>query len=44
MVLADSDACAAKGALYDESRTLSRLIGRPTTPISETISAALLGA
>jgi NAD(P)H dehydrogenase (quinone) len=41
--LADSDACAARGALYDDSRTLSRLIGRPTTPISETITLALQG-
>lgn len=41
MALADSDARAADGALYDESRTLSRLIGRPTTPISETITGAL---
>lgn len=40
-VLADSDAQAAKGALHDESRTLSRLIGRPTTPIAETVAAAL---
>jgi NAD(P)H dehydrogenase (quinone) len=40
-VLADSDAQAAKGALADESRTLSRLIGRPTTPIADTIRAAL---
>ncbi|WP_414147659.1 SDR family oxidoreductase [Erwinia sp. BNK-24-b] len=30
-MLADSDAGAAKGALYDESHTLSKLIGRPTT-------------
>ncbi len=44
MVLADSDACAARGALYDSSRTLSRLIGRPTTPISQTIAVALRGA
>lgn len=44
MVLADSDACAANGALYDNSRTLSRLIGRPTTPISETIAIALSGS
>jgi NAD(P)H dehydrogenase (quinone) len=29
------------GALHDDSRTLSRLIGRPTTPIAETIAAAL---
>ncbi len=40
-VLADSDAQAGKGALYDDSRTLSRLIGRPTTPIAETVAAAL---
>lgn len=40
-VLADSDARAAEGALYDESRTLSRLIGRPTTPMAETVAAAL---
>ncbi len=39
--LADSDAWAAKGALYDDSRTLSRLIGRPTTPVADTIAAAL---
>lgn len=41
MVLADSDAQAGQGALYDDSRTLSRLIGRPTTPIAETIASAL---
>ena len=40
-VLADSDAQAAKGALFDDSRTLSRLIGRPTTPLAETVAAAL---
>ncbi|MBN8630069.1 MAG: SDR family oxidoreductase [Rhodobacterales bacterium] len=40
-VLADSDAQAGKGALQDSSGTLSRLIGRPTTPIAETIAAAL---
>lgn len=40
-VLADSDARASEGALADESRSLSRLIGRPTTPIAETIAAAL---
>ena len=41
LVLADSDAWAGKGALADDSRTLSRLIGRPTTPIADTIAAAL---
>ncbi|MFM2391511.1 MAG: hypothetical protein RLZZ437_3066 [Pseudomonadota bacterium] len=40
-VIADSDAQAAKGALFDDSRTLSRLIGRPTTPMAETVRAAL---
>lgn len=40
-VLADSDAQAAKGALQDDSRTLSRLIGRPTTPFAETVAAVL---
>lgn len=39
--LADSDAQAGKGALDDSSRTLSRLIGRPTTPMADTLAAAL---
>jgi NAD(P)H dehydrogenase (quinone) len=41
LILADSDAQAAKGALFDDSRTLGRLIGRPTTPMAETVKAAL---
>jgi len=40
-ILADSDDHAARGALLDESHSLSRLIGRPTTPIAQTIAAAL---
>ncbi len=40
-ILADSDAKAAEGALFDDSKTLSNLIGHPTEPISETIKAAL---
>jgi len=40
-VLADSDAQAGQGALFDDSHTLSRLIGRPTTPLAETVAAAL---
>lgn len=40
-VLADSDVQAGKGALQDDSRTLSRLIGRPTTPMAATVAAAL---
>jgi len=40
-LLADSDAGVAKGALFDDGRELSRLIGRPTTPFAATIAAAL---
>lgn len=40
-ILADSDEKAAEGALFDDSHTLSRLIGRPTTPMSRSVSAAL---
>ncbi|ATG49560.1 NAD(P)-dependent oxidoreductase [Celeribacter ethanolicus] len=40
-ILADSDAKAAKGALFDGSQTLSKLIGHPTEPIAETVKAAL---
>jgi len=40
-LLADSDAHAAGGALFDDGRQLSRLIGRPTTPFGDTIAAAL---
>lgn len=36
-LLADSDVGAAKGGLFDDSRTLSTLIGRPTTPIHDSI-------
>jgi len=40
-VLADSDALMVEGTLLDESRTLSQLIGRPTTLIQDSIKAAL---
>ncbi|UZE14285.1 SDR family oxidoreductase [Pseudomonas sp. B21-053] len=40
-LLADSDAAAAKGDLFDDSRQLSELLGRPTTPIAQSVSAAL---
>lgn len=40
-ILADADACSANGSLHDESRTLSRLIGRPTTPMEDVVAAAL---
>jgi NAD(P)H dehydrogenase (quinone) len=39
--LADSDAKGAQGALFDDSRTLSTLIGRPTTPMAVTVAEAL---
>ncbi len=40
-MLADSDAGAAKGGLFDDSHTLSELIGRATTPYQEAVTAAL---
>lgn len=40
-LLADSDAGAARGALFDDSHTLSKLIGRPTTPFAAVIKATL---
>ncbi|WP_426491713.1 SDR family oxidoreductase [Hymenobacter sp. 102] len=39
--IASWDADAAEGALFDDSRHLSRLIGRPTTPLSTAVAAAL---
>ncbi len=40
-LLADSDAGAAKGGLFDDGKALSGLIGRPTTPFADTVKAAL---
>lgn len=40
-ILADSDAKAGQGALATQSRDLSRLIGRPTTPMRDTLKAVL---
>lgn len=40
-MLADADAGVAQDALFNDSRELSRLIGRPTTPLSEMVAAAL---
>ncbi len=40
-MLADSDAGASKGGLFDDSHTLSALIGRPTTSLAESVKAAL---
>ena len=39
-IFADSDARAGdSAALFDDSKTLSTLIGRPTTPMKETVAA-----
>lgn len=40
-LIADSDAQAAKGALFDDSRTLSKLIGHPTISLTDAVKAAL---
>jgi NAD(P)H dehydrogenase (quinone) len=40
-LLADSDTGASKGALFDESKQLSELIGHPTAPLSKVVGAAL---
>ncbi|OSM95007.1 SDR family oxidoreductase [Lonsdalea populi] len=40
-VLADSDAGAAEGALFDDSKTLSRLLRRPTVPYQKVIADTL---
>ncbi len=40
-MLADSDIGASKGGLFDDSHTLSKLIGRPTTILAESIKAIL---
>ncbi|MDD2686706.1 MAG: SDR family oxidoreductase [Gallionella sp.] len=40
-LLADSDTGVAQGALFDDSQQLSQLIGRPTTPVSASVSAML---
>jgi NAD(P)H dehydrogenase (quinone) len=43
-LLADSDAAAANGGLFDDGHQLSQLIGRSTTPISQTIATNLIAA
>ena len=40
-LLADSDDWASRGALHDSSGDLHRLIGRATTPLKDTVAAAL---
>jgi NAD(P)H dehydrogenase (quinone) len=43
-VISSSDASAAQGALFDDGRQLSALIGRPTTPLAPLVQAALAGS
>ena len=40
-LVADSETGASRGALFDGSRHLSRLIKRPTTPLAVSVTAAL---
>lgn len=40
-LLADSDTAASNGALFDDSRQLSTLIGRPTTALAAAVAAVL---
>jgi NAD(P)H dehydrogenase (quinone) len=40
-MLADSDTGVSKGGLFDDGRQLSALIGRTTTPMAETVAAAI---
>lgn len=39
--LASWDACASQGGLFDDGHQLSRLLGRPTTPLSIVVAQAL---
>nr|WP_159465768.1 SDR family oxidoreductase [Scandinavium goeteborgense] len=40
-MLADSDVGASKGGLFDDSRTLSKLIQHPTTALSDSVKSIL---
>lgn len=40
--IASWDVSASKGDLFDESHQFSKLIGRPTTPLAETVKDALV--
>ncbi|HHN8402809.1 TPA: SDR family oxidoreductase [Morganella morganii] len=40
-MLADSDIGVSEGGLFDDSHTLSKLIGRPTTTLAESIKSIL---
>jgi NAD(P)H dehydrogenase (quinone) len=39
--IAGWDSAASRGALFDEGRQLSKLIARPTTPLSQVVAATL---
>ncbi len=39
--IASWDVSVSKGDLYDDSKQLSKIIGRPTTPMSETVKSAI---
>jgi len=41
--IASWDVSASKGDLFDESHQLSKLIGKPTTPLAQTVKEALSG-
>ena len=40
-LLANSDTGASKGGLFDDSRQLSKLIGKPTTPLAKAVAAVI---
>lgn len=40
-MLADSDVGASNGGLFDDSKTLSKLTGRSTTPLAESVKSIL---
>ena len=40
-MLADSDIGASKGGLFDDSHTLSKLIGRPSTSLADSVKSIL---
>ena len=40
-MIAEWDIAASQGALFDEGKPLSKLIGRPTTPLSQDVGQAL---
>lgn len=42
-LLANSDVGASAGGLFDDGRQLSRLIGRPTTPLASSVGVAMQG-